>query len=152
MPIINNTETIVTQPFSRMWIRNIAIIFDNPNYTQGTINATLLPYDGENLLFKAVTVKKSFNSKTQDLLEAMQSITSEVSRLSGVENKIKTISVLGVDPSSKVSATVIFKNADSRPFRINDCFELAQEDEQFAAVFLSTMAVVAELAGFTFTP
>jgi hypothetical protein len=151
MATIINPNPVTAGTFGGMWIRNLQVILPGDG-KPGMLQANLLPYDGQHLLAtgeKRVFVTNLAARRSTDApLDAMlTALVTEVKRQAKTESEPKMVNVMAMEPSKPVVAMVMF--AEGKPYRVDDCFALADTDHQFGQVFNQVMGEVARQAGLT---
>lgn len=155
--LIPNPTPQTVGAFLHMWVTNLQLKQPDPtlpaNQSRGSFFASLLPYDGANLLHAPITVTIPALSvrMTTDTVFAgvVTSLLAEAQRQAGSTLDVKSLIITAPKPP-QVHATVQF--VDNTTFTISDCFALCKTDTIFAEVFESALVEVARQAGLTPTP
>lgn len=141
----------VTATFEGMWITNVAIIFPEKGKT-GSLNAKMQPWEGEHLLMtggKQVNVWNLTQSANQDaaLSSILESIKTNMARLSGNSEPLKMVQVVAIDPAKPIFVQAVFN--DNKVYRIQDADALTKTDSEFAQCFGTALGKIASLGGLS---
>ena len=100
-----------------------------------------MPYNGTHLLATGITriTQPAPSGSLIPVIDIVKSLANKT-----VEPTL--IQVFAPDPAKPVAAQIIF--IDETNFQIPDCYALAAINPPFATVFISTMSMIAEMAGF----
>lgn len=149
MATIINPSPVQSSTFSGMWVRDLTILFPVSG-SKGALSASLLPYDGTNLLatggvcVREMDLVKSVDPKISALLETL---ILELNRLLGKEAEWRMLRVVASSPALPV--VVVAAAPGGVNVRVPDAFEKASEDPMFASAFQTAMGIVALLAGLS---
>ena len=150
MATIVNPTPVTATTFGKMWISSV-FLAQPLNGTQGSLFATLLPYDGEHLLAtggKRVAIP-SLKAPSAPVATLVTALTTELARQSKKTSPLSKLYVMATDPSRPVVIRAEF--VDHTTYDIKDAFALVGTDTVFAGVFTTALGTLATLAGLTVT-
>lgn len=150
MATIVNPTPVSAATFGKMWIAGV-FLAQPINGAQGSLFATLLPYDGTHLLAtggKRVAIP-SLKAPSPAVASLISSLTTELARQSKNTATLSKLYVTAPDPAHPVSIRAEF--ADHTNYTIKDAFTLAGTDSIFAGVFTTALGTLATMAGLTVT-